>query len=70
MLERNMHRAKRHSKSGCPDERLLRLLNAAEAVLDVYEEKGRLDFSTEQELEAAIEVAHQHAGTCRKQKTT
>jgi hypothetical protein len=48
-------------------ECLVRLLSAAEAALEVYEEKGRLDFSSEQELEAAIEVAHQErTGACRK----
>lgn len=72
MLERAaMDNGNRPSKKSDTAECLARLLSAAEAVLEVYEEKGRLDFSSEQELEAAIEAAHnENASACRKQKTT
>jgi len=44
-------------------DRLARLVRAAEALLELYEETGRIDFSTEQELEAAIDGAKKHSPT-------
>ena len=66
-----MDNTKKPSTKPSTAERLTRLLSAAEATLEVYEEKGRLDFSTEHELEAAIESARDEKTiNCRKPKSS